>query len=110
MYSMAKMDKLRAKPTFGCQVNFGWVYVLFTLPIAVESVIELSKILGAGVLVISHQSQCWCTSPASRLHECGLLSLYIVFGNIRGFSLYIPTSRPRLNPTCMATREPVQRP
>lgn len=35
---------------------------------------------------------------------------YIVCGNICGFSLYIPTSRARLNPTCMATREPVQRP
>lgn len=80
------------------------------LPIKKQSVIELSKILGVGALIISHQSQGRCTSPASHPHEYGLLSLYIVFGNIRGFSLYIPTSRPRLNPTCMATGEPVQRP
>lgn len=49
---------------------------LFVQPIAFESLIKLSKILGTGVLIISHQSQSRCTSPASHLHKCGLLLLY----------------------------------
>ncbi len=40
----------------------------------------------------------------------GCFLCYSAFGNIRGQSPYIPTSRSRLNPTGMATREPVQRP
>lgn len=61
---------------------------------------ELSEILWAGVLIISHPTQCSCTSPASHLHQHGLFSLlYCVWK----YPPYIPTSRSRLNPTCMAT-------
>lgn len=48
--------------------------------------------------------------PAISMNTGCFSLLYIVFGNIRGYSPYIQTSRSRLNPACMATHEPVQRP
>lgn len=58
------------------------------LPLAFESLFKLSKILWTGVLIISHQSQSWSTSPACHLRECGLLLLYSEWIYPRIFALH----------------------